>query len=96
MVQVADQKPSLESRTPEPSNPRMPSRALLSCIPPLITTMGIGGSKPPPPPRTYGCSLLYTATNTSVFTSLVVTGVCPSPESRMPMTPSGRGTTWCF
>ena len=82
-------------RTPEPSNAVACAVAVRS-IPPLNTTMGIGGSKGygrTTDPCT-GCSLLYTTTTTSQ--AFVVTGVCPSPESRMPMTPSGRGTTRCF
>ena len=83
------------NRTPEPPNPRTCAVAMRS-IPPPNTTMGIGGSKGygrTTDPCT-GCSLLYTTTTTSP--AFVVTGVCPSPESQMLMTPSGRGTTRCF
>ena len=33
---------------------------------------------------------------TTITTSQAFVVICPSPESRMPKTPSGRGTTRCF
>ena len=69
-------------RTHEPSN-AVACAVVVRSIPPLNTTMGIGGSKGyvrTADPCT-GCSLLYTTTTTPQ--AFGVTGVCPSPKSRM-------------
>ena len=77
-------------RTPEPSN-------AVACV--LVVR-----SIPPQYHHGYwgqqggGCSPARPCPSQMKYSSqaFVVTGVCPSPEFRIPMTPSGRGTTGCF
>ena len=96
--QMGEAPAGIEPRTPDLPKPRTPSRAPLPCVlyPLSIPQWVLGAARgiwAHNGPVHWVQPPLHHHHHSQAF---VVTGVCESPECRMPMTPSGRGTTRCF